>query len=262
MDCAVCLTGLCLIVSHHHYGAAVFFIELMKYAHNLGAHPRVEIATRFVGKDYSRVAYNGTRDGYALHLTTGELCRTVIHAVAQPYTLKGLACQLSLVALEPLAVDQRHGDVVEHTEGVDEMEALEYEAKFIVTEGCESFVFKTAYHLAVKFDCAGCRAVEQPDNIEPSRFSADRRPHYAYKFALGNREVYIFESLGLKCVGTVYFAYVGEIDYHEGMSFRMLVELYCLFIAESVDRIDTAHLACREVCADDRADKYKCVDYG
>ena len=69
-DNAVCLEGLFLVVSHHHYGSAVVAVQVVEEAHDFLPVVGVEVSGRFVGENYLGVADDGAGYGYALALST------------------------------------------------------------------------------------------------------------------------------------------------------------------------------------------------
>ena len=84
------LLGLRFVVGYHHDGASVLLIQFVEEVHHLSTHLRVEVTGRFVGQDDFRISHDGTGDGHTLALTTGELCRHVLHAVAEAHTFQYL----------------------------------------------------------------------------------------------------------------------------------------------------------------------------
>ena len=62
-DNTVGLFCLLLVVCYHDNSATVLAVELVEEVHYLGAHFRVEVTGRFVGKYYLGIACNGTGDG-------------------------------------------------------------------------------------------------------------------------------------------------------------------------------------------------------
>ena len=104
MHGAVGFGGLCLVVRHHHDGAAVLFVERVEYRHNFGAHFGVEVAAGFVGKYDLRVSDYGSGYGHALRLSARQLRGEVAHAVRKADAFESFAGKLVLAALEALAV--------------------------------------------------------------------------------------------------------------------------------------------------------------
>lgn len=69
-----------LVVGHHDDRRALL-IELCQQAHDFQSVLRVEVTGRLIGKDQLRAKDDGTRNGYALLLTAGELMREMVGAV-------------------------------------------------------------------------------------------------------------------------------------------------------------------------------------
>ena len=104
-DNTVGLFCLLLVVCYHDNSATVLAVELVEEVHYLGAHFRVEVTGRFVGKYYLGIACNGTGDGDTLALAAGELRGHVAQTMAQPYALEhltgpGMACQIGRATSE------------------------------------------------------------------------------------------------------------------------------------------------------------------
>ena len=75
-------------------------IHLLKDLHDLLALLAREIPRGLVGQDQAWIGGQGTSDGHALLLATGQLGRLVVHAVGQSYALE--RCQRALEAETPL----------------------------------------------------------------------------------------------------------------------------------------------------------------
>ncbi len=219
VDGAVGLGGLCFVVSHHDYGPAVFFVEVVEYAHDFGTHLGVEVAAGFVGEDNGRIAYDGTGYGHTLGLAARKLRGEVVHAVREAYFLECLTGEGFLVALETAAVEQGHYHVVEHIEGGYEVEALEDETEGLVAEAGKLFVAHAFGAAAVEFDGARCRVVEEADYVEKRGLSAARWAHDREKFAFGDFEVNVFERLSLDCLCAVNFIDIAKL-YHIKLEIR------------------------------------------
>ncbi len=82
------LLGKLAVVRNHNDEAG--FGNLLKDIHNLHAELAVERACRFVGKNDFRVVYNGARDGYALHLSAGQLIGALVYLALYAHPAKRL----------------------------------------------------------------------------------------------------------------------------------------------------------------------------
>ena len=132
---AVGLAGLGLVVCHHHYGGAVFFVETVEQLHHLGAHFTVEVTGGLVGEHYVGISHNGAGDGHALALTARKLGRQMLDAVAHFEALEHfLDPFLALACAKTRAVDKRQFYVFSHIERGYEVEALEHESYVAVAE--------------------------------------------------------------------------------------------------------------------------------
>ena len=110
------LTGLRLVVRYHDDGASVFLVQLVEEFHHFGPHLRVEVTGRFVGQDDVGIAHDGTGDGYTLALTAGELCRHVLHAVAEAHSFEHCLRQGSAFGRGHLAIEQGKLHIVDDVE--------------------------------------------------------------------------------------------------------------------------------------------------
>ena len=73
------------VVSHHDNRFLKLNIQSMHQIQNLSGRLRVEVTGRFVSHDQSRIRHNGSRYGNSLFLTTGQLPRIVINAIAESH---------------------------------------------------------------------------------------------------------------------------------------------------------------------------------
>ena len=83
LDYIPILFRLFFIMRHHNDSSAVFLIQPMEKFHDFGTHLRIQVTGRFIGQNYLRMTDNCTRYGHTLTLTTGKLCRKVIHTMTQ-----------------------------------------------------------------------------------------------------------------------------------------------------------------------------------
>ena len=87
VDDASGISGVALAVCHHHDGRA-FLVQFGQQLHYFLSVLRVEVTGRLVGKDDFGVRYHGTGDCHTLLLTSGELLRIVLGAVADVHPLQ------------------------------------------------------------------------------------------------------------------------------------------------------------------------------
>ncbi len=180
------LLGLRLVVGYHYDGAAVLLVELVEQVHDLDTHLGVQITGRLIGEDDVGVTYDRAGDGYTLALTAGELRREVAHTVAQADLLKYGLGQLATLRGRDLAIEQGKLHVVQHVQGIDQVEALEDEAQLLVTEGGQLLVAHAYRIHAVDLDRAGGRQVQQAHDIQQGGLPASGGSHDAEELALLN----------------------------------------------------------------------------
>ena len=153
-------------MGYHYDGAAVLLVELVEQVHDLDTHLGVQVTGRLIGEDDVGVTYDRTGDGYTLALTAGELRREMSHTVAQADLLQHGLGQLAALRGRDLAIEQGKLHVVQHVQGIDQVEALEDETQLLVTESGQLLVAHAYRVYSVDLDRAGGRKVQQAHDVQ------------------------------------------------------------------------------------------------
>ena len=129
MNDAVCITGVTLGVSYH-YNGSTFLIQFGKEVHYFLSVLGVEVTRRFIGKDELGICYHGTGNGYALLLTPRELLWIVLGTMADVHAFQHVVHHLLAFGFLDSEVGQREFHILEYSQLVDEVEALEDETYY------------------------------------------------------------------------------------------------------------------------------------
>src|SRR5262249_5574607 len=145
---------------------------------------RVEVAGGLVGKEEHRIGNDRPSDRDALLLTTRELTREVMHAIAEPdYTKRGLNAS-SAVRLGHPEQEQRQFDVFESRQNRDEMIELEDKADVLAAPTRKRpFVELSKSNIADQNTTRAC-AIDAPNQVEQGRLARARRTHERHEVTL------------------------------------------------------------------------------
>ena len=116
-------------VMRDHQDGGAFAVQLAQQVQDRRPSRRVQVASGLVGHDQCRPPGQGSGDGGALLLATGELVGPVAPAVAEPDPLDRVRGQFSPPRDPASPVEKAVSDVVEHAEPVEQEELLEHEAQ-------------------------------------------------------------------------------------------------------------------------------------
>src|ERR1700688_935020 len=97
MHCPVCVLRETLVMRDHANRGATL-MQFPEQTHDRFAIARIEIASRFVGKQNRRPAGKRARDGNTLLLTTGELAREMFAPMRHAYPLQSFSHKSFAVA--------------------------------------------------------------------------------------------------------------------------------------------------------------------
>ena len=100
------LFSLFFIMSNHHDGTSIFFVETMKKLHDFSSHLGVQVTGRLIRKDNLRITDYSTGYSYPLTLTAGKLRRKMVHTMTQPHFLEHFLCQAFTLATVDAAIKQ------------------------------------------------------------------------------------------------------------------------------------------------------------
>jgi hypothetical protein len=107
-----------LIMSDHANRGATL-MQFAQQLHHRFAIPRIEIASRLIGKQNRRPAGKRARDGDTLLLTTGELTREMFASMRHAYPLKSFRHQRFAVAGAHAAIGERQFHILKNAKVSD-----------------------------------------------------------------------------------------------------------------------------------------------
>src|SRR6185369_4540230 len=132
MNLPVGVARITRIVRYHTNGGALL-VQLAQQLHYGFAVGRIEVSGRLVGKQNQRIARYGSRHGDALLLTARELTRKVLRAMGHSDALERIHHSLFAIGRFDATIGERQLDVLEDVQVADQIEALEYETDFPVS---------------------------------------------------------------------------------------------------------------------------------
>ena len=160
-----------LRVGHDEERYAVVLVQLLEQRQHFTAGHGIEGARGLVGQDQPRFGDEGTGDGHALLLTTGEHHGQRHGAVAHLQPLKQ-GERLALGDAGPHAlVDERLRDVIAGVEVVEQVSFLEDEGDRLLTELDQLLAGQAGHVAAVEADGARAGLHQAAKALHEGRFS-------------------------------------------------------------------------------------------
>ena len=185
VDDAVGKAGIVLRVRYHDYRRP-FLVQLGEELHHFRAVLRVQVTGRLVGKDNLRSGDYRAGYGDALLLTTGELLRIMLGAVADVHPLQDGSNHFLALGWLHTEVGEREFDILEDVQFVYQVEALEDEADIALANLRALLFFEVANFFVAQVIVALGGVVEQAQNIQERGFTATRGAHDGDELAILN----------------------------------------------------------------------------
>ena len=188
-------------------------VEFVEEGHDLDGGFGVEVAGGFVGEDDAGAVDEGAGDGDALALAAGELVGLVVHAGAEVDGFEdGLGAGDALGG-RGAVVDEGELDVVERGGAGEEVEGLEDEADFLVTDAGEFVVVELGDVMAVEPIAAVGRGIEAADEVHQRGLAGAGRAHDGDVLVVADADVDAAEGVDLLVAHLVGFPdVVGDDD--------------------------------------------------
>ena len=173
------------IVRDQQQRAAALAIEAQQEIDDRGAGDRVEVPGGLIGEENTGRPRDGPRERHALLLAAGELHGIVMAARGKPDLVEQRFGPCARIGRAREL--ERHGDVLDRGERLDQVIRLEHEADPVPAEAREGIFIQRAQIDAVHHDGATRRRVETGDEAEQRGLAAPRRAHD--RDALASRDV-------------------------------------------------------------------------
>jgi hypothetical protein len=109
----ICVLREPLIMGDHANRGATL-VQFAEQLHHRFAIPRIEIASRLIGKQNRRPAAKRARNGNTLLLTTGELTREMFAAMRHAYPLQSFCHKRFTVASTHPAIGERQFNILKN----------------------------------------------------------------------------------------------------------------------------------------------------
>ncbi len=158
---------------HHDERGVRISIQLFEHLDDPFARFLVEIAGRFVREQDLRAIGEGSRQGYSLLLSAGELRREVVESVTEAHTPQERR-SLTTEALGGASELQRHQDVLQGGQRREQVKRLKYETDPLKPEFSSTVFAERENVFAVEEDAATGRLVEPGQKAQERRLAAAR----------------------------------------------------------------------------------------
>ena len=150
---------------------------------------RVERTGRLVGEQQPALADDGSGDGDALLLTTGEVVGVAVEVVGQAERVQRRDRSLPRLACIAAVELERQHHVLDGGQRRHEVEPLEHVADVATAQRRQLLGGQVAEVAAVDTDLAGARRFEAAGEMEQRRLAATGGPHHGEQLAWRDREV-------------------------------------------------------------------------
>ena len=172
----------------------------------------VEVASRFVGEHDRRLRDDRARNGYALPLSSGELCGAVFRPVCEADPCQGGQRKRPSLRVGCAPIDEGLHDVAERGQPGDELEALEHEPDLVVADAREAPVARHADASSVQGVVPGGWRVEAANEMEQRRLARTGGPDDGDGVALGDAKRDVVEGRDGAGAHSVALADAGQGD--------------------------------------------------
>src|SRR6266568_1106227 len=166
------------VVRHQDDGLALF-VEVVENLENLDAGTGIEVAGGLVGQDDERLIDERSRDGDALLLAAGEFEGFVVQAMAQAHPLGNLRRQGAAFRLRAALVIERHLDVLDDGQLLDEIVGLENKTNARPANGGQGVVIQLGHIITAEQKTTAARTVQTAEEVEHGGLAAAGGPHDA-----------------------------------------------------------------------------------
>ncbi len=142
-------------------------VEFLKQPHDFNARARIEIAGRFVGEHQFRPVHQRAGDGDALLLAAGKLAGMMVEPVAEADAFQRLDRALAAFAQgnKRMRVEHRQLDVFQRRRAGQQIETLENEAEFLVSQFRQFLAVQPGDRHAVEQIISACRLVKAAERV-------------------------------------------------------------------------------------------------
>ena len=161
--------------------------NLGKQVHDLDARLGVKGSRGLVCQHDLWVVHKGAGDGHALHLSAGELGRSLVDVLAQAHALERRAGALAALGATDARQRERELDVLQDRLVGNEVVALEHEANAVVAVRVPVRIRVVSRGNAVHDDVARVRVVEAAQDVEKRRLARARGAEHGHELALSKR---------------------------------------------------------------------------
>ena len=180
-------------MGNHQDGEAAR-VEPLEQPHDLLPGLRVQRARRLIGQQKHWLIHQRPRDGHPLLLPAGELGRVMMHPVCEPQGLQGrLRFALAFLAGGG-GIEQRQGDVVQGAGAGEEIEGLEHEADFGVSDAGQFVLLQFPHRVAVEDVPARGGRIEASQQVHEGGLAGAGRTGNGHELSRLDRDRKVSES--------------------------------------------------------------------
>lgn len=179
------------VVGDHDDGLAKFINGAPHEVENFGSCLAIEVAGRFVGKGYVGARRKSSCYGHALLLASGKLRWFVRKPICEADRLDYFVEQLLVVG--GLSEVERQGDVLDCSQGRDEVERLEHKADLVPAQQRELLFAERAQVGVANDHFAAREPIEASKTVHESGLARARGAHNCGELPLVERHSHIVE---------------------------------------------------------------------
>ena len=153
-------------MGHHQEGGLRGAAQLTHQVLNALGSVLIKVAGRFIEQHQARTIGQGTGNGHALTLATGQLCRLVRQPMTETHTLQQRRSALTRLGNGHPTNQQRHADVFQGAELGEQMVELIDEAQRPVAQQTALFFIQGRQLFARQPDTASARRIQTAEHVE------------------------------------------------------------------------------------------------
>src|SRR5712692_6379668 len=185
MDNAIAIGRVSFRVGHLDNGGSLP-VEPLEELHDLLALTGMQVAGRLVGQDELWVHHHGASYTYELLLSTGELAGEKILLSDDLKPVQDVADPAHALRARHVVIGERYLQVLEHSEVVDQVVALEDEPHVFLVQLVALLSLELVHRLVEEIVFTAPGAIEHPQDGQQGGFSGARGPHDGDEFSGGH----------------------------------------------------------------------------
>src|SRR3989454_9297976 len=185
MDNAIAIGRVSFRVGHPDNGGSLP-VEPLEELHDLLALTGMQVAGRLVGQDEPCVHHHGASHAHKLLLSTGELAGEKILLCDDLKPVQDVADPAHAFRARHVVIGERDLQVLEHSEVVDQVVALEDEPHVFLVQLVALLSLELVHRLVEEMVFTAPGAIEHPQNGQQGGFSGARGPHDGDEFSGGH----------------------------------------------------------------------------